>query len=126
MSDTVKPTLPNRACSRGKSGWKEMDDKDFVFSLYSNDLIRITAKKDMKFSLVNKDSTLPSNKFSNGELVYYIKSNISTASITVETHDGAYIIPGCGIKTLTNIEKYTVDPLGNVNKVKKEKRMYFK
>ena len=126
VSDTVKPTLPNRACSRGKSGWKEMDDKDFVFSLYSNDLIRITAKKDMKFSLVNKDSTLPSNKFSNGELVYYITADISTASITVETQDGAYAFKGCGIKTLTNIEKYTVDPLGNVNKVKKEKRMYFK
>ena len=41
------------------------------------------------------------------------------------THDGAYTIPSCGVKSLVNIEKFTVDPLGNVNKVNKEKRMYF-
>ena len=125
VADTIKSTLPNLACVPGGKPWKEMDDKDFVFSLYPNDLIRITAKKDMKFSVVNKDSTLPANKYDNEVLAYYVKAGISTASITIETHDGAYTIPSCGVKSLVNIEKFTVDPLGNVNKVNKEKRMYF-
>ena len=102
-----------------------MDDKDFVFSLYPNDLIRITAKKDMKFSVVNKDSTLPANKYGNELLLYYGGADISTASINGITHDNSYKFKGCGVKSLVNIEKFTVDPLGNVNKVNKEKRMYF-
>lgn len=126
VADTVKSTLPNLACAHGKSGWKEMDDKDFVFSLYSNDLIRITAKKDMKFTLVNKDSTLPANKYGNKMLLYYTGADISTASINGITNDNSYKFRGCGIKSLLNIEKFTVDPLGNVSKVNKEKRLYFK
>ena len=126
VADTVKSTLPNLACAHGKSGWKEMDDKDFVFSLYSNDLIRITAKKDMKFTLVNKDSTLPANKYGNKMLLYYTGADISTASINGITDDNSYKFRGCGIKSLLNIEKFTVDPLGNVSKVNKEKRLYFK
>lgn len=126
VADRVKKDLPNLACSCGKDGRKAMDDKNFVFSLYHNDLIKITAKKDMKFSLANKNSTLPANKYANEVLVYYIKAGISTASITIETHDGAYTIPSCGFKSLVKIEKYSVDALGNISKVNKEKRMYFK
>lgn len=103
-----------------------MDDNDFVFSLYSNDLIRITSKKDMKFEVSNKNSTLPSKKYDNEILVYYRGADISTASISGITHDDAYKFKGCGVKTLIKLEKYTVDVLGNVHKVKKEKRMYFK
>ena len=80
----------------------------------------------MKFSLANKESGLPKNKYANEALVYFIKAGITTASITIETHDGAYSIPSCGIKSLVKLEKYTVDPLGNVSKVNREKRMYFK
>lgn len=125
VADTIKPTLPNLACVPGGKPWKEMDDKDFVFSLYPNDLIRITAKKDMKFSVANKDSTLPANKYGNELLLYYGGADISTASINGITHDNSYKFKSCGIKSLVNIEKFTVDPLGNVNKVNKEKRMYF-
>lgn len=126
VADTVKKDLPNLACSSSKNGWKAMNDENFVFSLYPNDLIKITAKKDMKFSLANKNSTLPANKYANEVLVYYINADISTASITVETHDGAYKFKGCGLKSLVKLEKYSVDALGNVSKVNKEKRMYFK
>ncbi len=126
VADTIKPTLPNLACVQGKKSWKKMDDKNFLFSLYPNDLIRITAKKDMKFSLVNKDSTLPENKYGNELLLYYGGADISTASINGTTHDNSYKFKGCGIKSLVNIEKFVVDPLGNISKVNKEKRMYFK
>ena len=76
--------MPNLACVPGEKPWKEMDDKDFVFSLYPNDLIRITAKKDMKFSVVNKNSTLPANKYDNEVLAYYVKAGISTASLLLK------------------------------------------
>ena len=79
----------------------------------------------MKFSLVNKDSTLPANRCDKEVFAYYVKAGISGANITIETHDGAYTVLSCGVKSLVNIEKFTVDPLGNVNKVNKEKRMYF-
>lgn len=126
VADTIKSTLPNMACVQGGKPWKQMDDNDFVFSLYSNDLIRITSKKDMKFEVSNKNSTLPSKKYDNEILVYYRGADISTASISGITHDDAYKFKGCGVKTLIKLEKYTVDVLGNVHKVKKEKRMYFK
>lgn len=125
VADTVKE-MPNEACPFGKDKKKIMTDDDFLFSLYPNDLIKITAKKDKEFNLVYKESGLPKKKYANEALVYFIKAGITKASITIETHDGAYSIPSCGIKSLVKLEKYTVDPLGNVSKVNREKRMYFK
>lgn len=125
IADTKKKELPNLACSQGKSGWKPMDDKDFVFSLYPNDLIKVTAKKNMTLSVAQKDSTLQPKIERNNVFLYFVKAGITTASITVRTHDNSYVIPSLGVKTLEKIEKYTVDPLGNVRKVGKEKRMRF-
>ena len=102
-----------------------MDDKDFVFSLYPNDLIKVTAKKNMTFSVAQKGSSLQPEIERNEILVYYSNADIATASILVRTHDSAYEKRGLGIKSLNSIEKYTVDPLGNVHKVGKEKRMRF-
>ena len=126
-ADTVKKELPNLACVAFKSydEWKEMDDKDFCFSLYQNDLIRVTAKKDMKLSLVNKNSTLPKEIYGNGMFLYYNNAGISIATITVFNSDGTHKIESLGIKTLLNIEKFTVDPIGNVTKVNSEKRLKF-
>ncbi|MEE1218312.1 MAG: type II CRISPR RNA-guided endonuclease Cas9 [Ruminococcus sp.] len=128
VADTVKDTLPNKAIVANKSYeyWKQMDDKNFVFSLYPNDLIRIVSKRDMKFSLVNKESTLAKNYITRDTFVYYRKSSISTASITVINHDNTYTIPSLGVKGLLALEKYQIDVLGNITKVNKEKRMGFK
>lgn len=127
VSDTVKPKLPNRACVQGKpyEEWKEMDDKNFLFSLYRNDLIKVKAKKNMKLSVNIKGSTLPKEMFGNDLFLYYVKAGIAVATITVESHDGAYGISSMGIKTLVSIEKYTVDALGNIQKVQKEARQTF-
>ena len=128
VSDTVKEKLPNKAITRGcaYSDWKEMDDKDFIFSLYPNDLIKLTSKKDIQFSLSNKGSTLPANWIAKEAFVYYKSCSISTASITVINHDNTYTIPSLGVKTLQNLEKYQVDVLGNVTRVNKEKRQGFR
>ena len=128
VADTVKSRedFPNKAVARGSNGWKEMDDKDFLFSLYPNDLVKIEDKKPMKFTIQNKDSLLSKEILRNNILLYYNNADIATASITLVTNDNAYKLRGKGIKSLKSIEKYTVDVLGNVQKVEKEKRMYFK
>lgn len=127
VSDTVKPKLPNKACVSNKpySEWKTMSDENFIFSLYPNDLIKVKSKKDMKMKLKLSGSTLADSCLVNDAFFYFIKAGISTASITAENHDGSYVINSLGIKTLEKIEKYTVDPLGNVSKVNRENRMGF-
>lgn len=109
VADTVKKILPNKACVSDKpyEFWKEMDDKDFLFSLYPNDLIRFV--------------------HSNGgeSFMYYIKAGISKGTITVESHDSAHKTSSLGVKTLKVLEKWNVDVLGDRTLVKKEKRQYY-
>ena len=127
VADTVKKELPNKACTRGKvyEDWKEMNDDDFVFSLYPNDLIKVSSKNDIEMTLKHKESTLPNKYIINDSFLYFIKASISTASITVENHEGSYLVNSLGLKTLLKLEKYIVDPIGNINKVKSEKRIGF-
>lgn len=127
VADTLKKVLPNKAVVAYKTfeEWKEMDDKDFIFSLYSNDLFAIEHKKALKFSVINSESDLPPTKEVKQELVYYVSAGIATGSLTVENNDCTYHIPSLGIKTLKNIEKYQIDVLGNYCKVKKETRQTF-
>ncbi|MBQ7124409.1 MAG: type II CRISPR RNA-guided endonuclease Cas9 [Oscillospiraceae bacterium] len=127
IADKLKKELPNKAVIAFKDydNWKEMKDEDFIFSLYPNDIIKVKAKKDMSFSLVNKDSNLASTKTDNDCFVYFVSGGISGGSITVINHDKTYTIASLGVKTLKSIEKYQVDALGNISKVGKEKRMGF-
>ena len=128
VADTVKEELPNRAIVAHKpySDWKEMQEENFVFSLYPNDLIKTEFSKEMKFSLSQKDSTLPSEKYIREGLFYYKGTNISGASIGIINHDNTYMIESLGVKRIPVIEKYQVDVLGTTSKVGKEKRMGFK
>lgn len=124
VADTVKPELPNKAVVQARE-WKEMDDKDFVFSLYPNDAVLVKSKKEIKLKVKLKDSTLPKEHNCNNELLYYSGADISNASLNLETHDSAYRIHGMGIKSLLSFEKYEVDPLGNCRKVVSENRQRF-
>ena len=127
VADTVKETLPNKAVVRDKTmeEWKEMKEDDFLFSLYSNDLILVERDKPICFSLMHEDSTLPKKYETKKELVYYKYGNISNAAIKVETHNGAYVFEGMTFGTVRKIQKYQVDILGNYVPVKKEKRQTF-
>ena len=127
VADTLKPELPNRACVSGKKAheWKVMDDKNFIFSLYPNDLVKITSRKTLGLKTSQKDSTLPPSREVKSEYFYYKGADISTASITGITHDNSYYVRSLGIKTLESIEKYTVDVLGVYHAVGKEKRQAF-
>lgn len=128
VADTVKHELPTRAVVAKKQYdmWKEMDNDNFVFSLYPNDLIKVKSKRDIKFNLVSPDSTLPKNYTCKESMVYYKGTDINSAAITTINHDNTYKLHGLGVKSLLSIEKYAVDVLGNITKINKEQRMGFK
>jgi len=127
VADTIKKELPNMAVVANKphDKWAKMEDKDFIFSLYPSDLIKVIHNQNMKFALINKDSDLQKEYNTKEEFVYLVKASISTGSLTVENQDATYTIPSLGIKTLKSLEKYQVDVLGNYVKVGKEKRQTF-
>lgn len=127
VADTVSNTLPNRAIIAGKTYdlWKEMNDQYFIFSLYPNDMIRVVSAKDIKLTIANKESTLPNSMTCRETFLYYKETDISTGAITAVTHDNTYKRRGLGVKTLRKIEKYTVDVLGNIQRVKAETRTRF-
>ena len=127
VADTLKPELPNRAvvANRPDNEWKQMSDDDFMFSLYQNDLVKVTHKRGMKLAKCFKESTLSENLESKDMLLYFNTAKISDGSIYCVTNDNTYKIESLGIKTLESMEKYTVDILGEYHHVRKEERQRF-
>ena len=85
--------------------------------------IYIKGKNKIKLNSINK-----TDKQQEVEEIfaYYIKNDISTAAIAIQTHDSKFMQRGIGIKSLQKLEKYEVDILGNYHKVKlPEKRLPF-
>ena len=128
VSDTVKDQLPNRAFVAHKpySEWKVMCDDNFVFSLFSGDLIRIKNKTCIKLNAA-KGSTGEPVKEVNDVLLYFCGLGIASGTLKVQLHDRSYEQPSLGGKKLSLIEKYQVDVLGNYAPVHlPEKRMRFR
>lgn len=128
VADTKKKQLPTKAVRAGKPHpeWKDMDNKDFLFSLYAGDLVRIQSKNPIKLKLA-KGGTGEKVITQNNGMYYYQGACISTGAIQITTHDRRYEQPSLGVKTLRSIEKYQVDILGNYYPVKSpEKRMSFR
>lgn len=127
VADTLKPELPNKAVVQAKpySEWKVMSDDNFVFSLYPNDLVKITRKKDIILKRSFENSTLPETIANSEHFLYYTGADIATGAISCVTNDNAYSIRGLGLKTLKSMEKYTVDILGEYHPVRKEERQRF-
>lgn len=107
VSDFVKKVLPNKAivANKDEGEWIEMtEDYNFKFSLYPNDLIKIKKKNEKEIYL------------------YYNSTHRGTGAINTITVNGEKKVNGIGVKNLEIFEKYQVDILGNISKVKKEKR----
>ena len=121
-ADVVKKVLPNRAATAYKPymEWKGMDDANFVFSLYSRDLIHVKSKKDIKTNLVNGGLLLQKEIFA-----YNTCADIATASIAGIANDSNFKFRGLGIQGLEIFEKCQVDILGNISIVRQEKRQEF-
>ncbi|MBX9597342.1 MAG: hypothetical protein K2X04_02055 [Burkholderiales bacterium] len=109
LSDVIKDKLPDRAmvAYKDEKEWRLVDESyNFMFSLYSNDLVKIATKKEIIFG-------------------YYISANRATAALQeVLHHDGSRKYNGVGIQSAT-IEKYQVDVLGNIRKIDTETRLDF-
>ena len=127
VADTIRDILPNKAIIQGKkyTDWKVMKDDDFLFSLYSNDLIYIESAKEIVLHTI-KESTLPSDYNIKKGFLYYKGTHGRNATLTVVNHDGTYTKGSMGAKGLLCLKKCTVDVLGNIHYVKKERRLGFK
>lgn len=121
-ADVVKKVLPNRAATAKKmyAEWKVMDDKDFIFTLYSRDLVHIKSNKGVKINPVSGGQILKNEMYA-----YYISSDIASAGIEGIANDSSFKFRGLGIQSLELLEKCQVDVLGNISVVKQEKRMGF-
>lgn len=104
--------LPQNAISQGKlePEWPEMNDDDFLFSLYKNDLVFIKSKKEEFWG-------------------YYSGAHRATGNINIRVHDSDPdfgkdgVKEGVGVKTLLAFEKYSVDYFGNKHRILKEQRL---
>lgn len=112
VADVAKPDLPGRAvvAYKPEDEWPEMDETyQFLFSLYPNDWIRIQLKGELREG-------------------YFSGLDRATGAVSLWVHDrnknagkdGQW--RGIGIKTAKQVEKYHVDLLGNLRKVRNEKR----
>lgn len=117
-ADVIKGALPNRAVVAHKSHgeWKVMDDKDFLFSMYPNELLYIESRKGIKLK-TKKGSSRQKEIIRKADLYYFKGLNIAANALFIITHDHSYEQPSLGGKTLSCLKKYTVDALGNYSEV---------
>ena len=104
--------LPNRAIvqSKDENEWTLIDESfAFLFSVYPNDLVRVTLKKEIRFG-------------------YYSSCNRATGSIDLWVHDRAKsigkdgLIQSVGVKLALSLEKFNVDLLGHIYPALPEQR----
>ena len=94
-----------------------MREEDFIFSLYSGDLIYVEGRRDINLTVASKQATGEPELIRKEWLVYYSGANISSGAISVLTHDRKYRKDGLGIKTLRSLRKFEVDVLGEYHEV---------
>ncbi len=121
-ADVVKKRLPNRAATQAKmpSEWRLMNDENFIFSLYSRDLIYIGSDKGVQTKDIDNVTGKVEKMYA-----YYTGADTSTASIAGKLHDSSAMFRGLGIQSLRKLQKCQIDVLGNISFVSKEKRMTF-
>lgn len=106
----VQEELPNKAIVAFKDeiDWQEMNENDFLFSLYRNDYVKIKTKKEEIEG-------------------YYVGVDRSTGAVGLKSHDndpnfGKKGLLRIGIKGALTFTKYTVDYFGNLHIAEKEER----
>lgn len=110
VADFARKILPNKAivANKNEKDWIEMTQEyEFQFSLYPNDLVKVKKKNEPEI------------------ITYYRSTHRGTAAINIQKNpniSGEQNLISYGSKTLEIFEKYQVDILGNISKVKKEKR----
>ncbi len=121
VKDVACGTLPNKAIKQGGyDKWVEMDESySFCFSLYPNDLFHIKMDKAFKLTSSNKGEKAELNV--NDAFLYYKGIDSATGAMSLVNHDNSYETRLSPSKAKI-FDKYNVDVLGNITKVKSEKR----
>lgn len=122
VKDTLQPTLPLRAVTQHTDCRPIMDEKDFLFSLYPNDVIYLETPTPIRLKNKTSSDTI---EIDHG---YFTRGKIRTQSATFEitTLDNQYFRVSIPFHNLKSLYKCEVDPLGNTKKIMKpEKRMVF-
>ena len=122
LIDIYNRKLPTKICS-GKS-YAEWDDISngytFEFTLYPGDLFRLEFEEGKLIpGELQKDKTKVK---SNEKFFYYSGFDRSTNSISFKTHDDSIEFRGVGFQSASVFERYCVDMLGNISKVKSKNR----
>lgn len=108
----VTKELPNRSivAHKDEESWPIIDETfDFRFSMYPNDLIRIT----------QKTATF---------MGYYAGCDRGSGNVSLWSHDRNQqigsdgLMRGLGVKTAMSVDKFHVDPLGNIYAAPPEQR----
>ena len=123
-ADAIKKELPMRAATHTKpyEKWKVMEEENFLFSIYPGDLIEIKAAKGKTIPVTTVDKEKRDKQVLKA---YFNGANISTASISGESHDREWSFESLGVQSLSSIKKFQVDIVGNYYEVKKEVRRDF-
>jgi len=112
VRDRATKVLPNRAIVQGRNegDWTSIDGSfDWCFSLYPNDLLKVTLKDKVWFG-------------------YYAGCDRSTGALSLWAHDRNAqvgtdgLIRGIGVKTAVTLERFHVDVLGRIYRAKPEPR----
>lgn len=110
----VAKSLPNRAivAFKDEDEWTLIDDSFvFCYSLYPNDLVRVTSKQKKLMG-------------------YYAGCDRSTANVNLWAHDRSQAVGKdglirTGVKTALKVEKFNIDVLGNYYPSPPEKRRLY-
>jgi len=119
VSDVIakKPAVKFITPHKPFSEWIDISpDYQFLFNLYPNDIIKIRLPRE-KTSKKNDGDFVKWTE----RILYYKSVHTSTAQLKFTDHKNSFN-DAVGSQGLKLFEKYQVDPLGNLTKVRQEKR----
>lgn len=124
VSDTIKKELPYKAAPFNID--RPMNDKDFLFSIYYNDLIYFESIEKQKFNGELRSTKEKITEEYDKGYFYFKTADISVGTLSINT-DHNNLQARISINKLKTLKKCEVDLLGNISFVKsKEKRKAFK
>lgn len=115
LKDVARGALPDRAivAHKPEADWRMIDDTyRFAFSLYMNDLVKLTKKAGDGVETI---------------FGYFKGTDRASGSVTIAAHDSSWIRRGLGVAHgVASFKKYEIDVLGkSVHQVRREKRIGF-
>ncbi len=122
VKDTLQDSLPLRAATKNPDRMLLMEEHDFIFALYQNDVIYIELPEAITLKSTTSSDSI---EVDHG---YFLRGKVRSKSGTFEiaTLDKQYTRTSIPFFSLSKLYKCEVAPLGTIRKITKpEKRMEF-